>query len=329
MHLLTSLFVSSVYIALWVPIPISAMLLLALWVCILVSVVLLSDLKSESRTMSVLFDALIGTVDEIIISPHLWRRHKDWLIAGTVLVMDKYGNIDSISIAKKMTKGYVTRGLQELIHFYGLQQSHTIQFHWIFWDRLRIRIYNEFLFKIDYPNIRKHPNRNVDVVELNDSDDDLPNNVAGHDEHQDVNHHGINDHAINDDATMVVGKPMEASVDFKTTIDPKLNIGLHGIYCQDKGNPMLIDAEPLIVDYSSPCYRLTLCARGRYLISPYRSLNLKKESRSAYRSLTSRTETDSTKLAYKSEVRSPARSQIPQAGFNPDQAYDLSWIGDN
>ncbi|KAK7363200.1 hypothetical protein VNO77_05332 [Canavalia gladiata] len=56
-------------------------------------------------------------------------------------------------------------------------------------------------------------------------------------------------------------------IDFKTTIDlsrtysqpdPKLNIGLSRIYCQDKGQ--------------------LLTAVRRYLISPCRSLNLKLES---------------------------------------------------
>ncbi|KAK7344557.1 hypothetical protein VNO77_14298 [Canavalia gladiata] len=58
---------------------------------------------------------------------------------------------------------------------------------------LRILIYNEFLFEIDYPKIRKHPNRDMSVVELNDIDDDLSNNVTNHDVHSNIDDHAIND----------------------------------------------------------------------------------------------------------------------------------------
>ncbi|KAK7323502.1 hypothetical protein VNO77_26978 [Canavalia gladiata] len=132
------------------------------------------------------FEGVIGPiVGDILICMPFWEKFRNYLFPGHIHVFDRMGNVNTVVAEESENGPYIREGLRSLIDFYHLEQPHTRQFHWIFRDMLRIRIYNQFLFEIDYPirceysvmDIHQHVvvvGIEYDLLHVDDDDDVKP-----------------------------------------------------------------------------------------------------------------------------------------------------------
>ncbi|KAK7308690.1 hypothetical protein VNO77_42313 [Canavalia gladiata] len=117
------------------------------------------------------FEAIVGPrVVEIPICQAFWSKFRRFLFPGALTIYDNMGNLNSVRARQKVDDPYLIVG--NIIQFYELKTKHKLEVHWIFRYELRIRIYNEWQYEIEYPRCYVHPPMTVDENELVDVHDD-------------------------------------------------------------------------------------------------------------------------------------------------------------